>query len=517
MLVHSFLRDSGVRHPHKSALICGRDRISYQELDARANRLANGLVSLGVQRGDRVVIWLANSIDTVVSIFGTLKAGALFVVLNPDTKLHNLGYILRNCSASVLVTAAGNERAARRLLDEIPSLHHILIVGGNSTDVPAQHGLLCMQSWLVQQSDRQPEVGVIDQDLACLIYTSGSTGEPKGVISGHNNVVFAVDSIIQYLRNSSDDTVLNVLPFSFDYGLYQVLMTFRFGGTLVIENAFGFPAAILRSIEQYRVTGLPTVPTLTSMLLNADMSRYDLSSLRYLTNTAAAFPVAHIRSVQQKLPHVQIYSMYGLTECKRTLYLPPDRLSDKAESVGIPIPGTEVWIEDDSGKRLGAGATGELVVRGSHVMRGYWADPGLSERVYRPGPTPGERVLYSGDLFRMDEEGFFYFVGRKDDIIKSRGEKVSPREVEDIICRMTGVSEAAVVGIPDEMLGQSIKAYVVPSNQQLTERDVLSYCAERLERFKVPQSIEFRSELPRTSNGKIDKKALSRRQTKVGA
>ena len=518
MLVHNFLEDSAEHHPDKTALICGETRIPYSRLNACANRLANGLISLGVRRGDRVVIWLANSIDTVVAIFGALKAGAVFVVLNPDTKPRKLAYILDNCSAGVLICAGKNELTGRQLLADLPALRRVLTVVPGEDAVPDTGGptagatdaaVVRMGAWLPGQSERTPQSGVIDQDLACLIYTSGSTGEPKGVVSGHNNVGFAVDSIIRYLQNVPEDIVINPLPLSFDYGLYQVLMTFRFGGTLVLENAFGFPAAILRSIEQHRVTGLPTVPTLTSMLLSTDLSRYDLSSLRYLSNTGAAFPVAHIRAVEQRLPHVRVYSMYGMTECKRTLYLPPERLADKAESVGIAIPGTEVWIEDENGRRAGAGSTGELVVRGGHVMRGYWGDPELTARVYREGPTLGERVLYSGDLFRMDGEGFFYFVARKDDVIKSRGEKVSPREVEAVICELEGVREAAVVGLPDPVLGQSIAAYVAVESDDLNEREVLKHCARRLERFMVPQSIRFRSELPRTSNGKVDKKALA--------
>ncbi len=307
-----------------------------------------------------------------------------------------------------------------------------------------------------------------------------------------------------------EDIVISVLPLSFDYGLYQLLMTFSFGGTLVLEKGFAFPAAVLRRIEEEKATGFPGVPTLFAMLLQMDLSKYDLSSLRYLTNTAAALPVEHIQQLRDTFPSTRLYSMYGLTECKRTLFLPPEELDRRPGSVGIAIPGTEVWIEDSDGNRLGPEDVGELVIRGSHVMQGYWKNPEATERWYRPGRYPAERLLYSGDLFRMDQDGFFYFVARKDNIIKSRGEKVAPKEVEQAIYKMPGIQEVAVVGVPDALLGQAIKAFIVCSaGTELTQKDVQRHCAAHLEDYMMPRHIEFRRSLPQTSSGKIDKKALA--------
>jgi len=348
----------------------------------------------------------------------------------------------------------------------------------------------------------------IDLDLACLIYTSGSTGEPKGVMCDHGNVDFAAASIISYLKNVEDDVVIGLLPLSFDYGLYQLLMTFRFGGTLVLEKGFVYPAAVLERMQQERVTGLPGVPTIFAVLVKMDMTPYDLSSLRYISNTAAALPPSHITELRRRFPGVAIYSMYGLTETKRALYLPPDEVDRRPGSVGIAIPGTEVWLEDDEGNRLGPGQIGELVIRGRHVMRGYWGDEAATARRYRPGPLPGERVCYSGDLFRMDEEGYYYFVARRDDIIKSRGEKVAPKEVENVLYALEGVVQAAVIGIPDPILGQAVKAFVVVDGRTLSEREVLAHCRANLEDYMVPRQIEFCRELPKTDSGKIKKSAL---------
>jgi acyl-CoA synthetase (AMP-forming)/AMP-acid ligase II len=350
-------------------------------------------------------------------------------------------------------------------------------------------------------------VATIDLDLACLIYTSGSTGEAKGVMSDHDNVDFAASSIISYLRNVESDIVLNALPLSFDYGLYQLLMVFKFGGTLVLERSFTFPAQILQRIQEERVTGFPGVPTLFSILLSMDLGAYDLSSLRYLTNTAAALAPSHISRLREKFPSVLLYSMYGLTETKRTLYLPPEQLDRRPGSVGIAIPGTEVWIEDATGRRAPAGEVGELVVRGRHVMRGYWESPEATRLRFRPGPIPGERLCYTGDLFRMDEDGYLYFVGRADDIIKSRGEKVAPKEVENVLHMLPGVS-AAVVGVPDPVMGQAVKAFLVVVGEPMSEARVLAHCRAHLEDFMVPKFIEFRDALPTTASGKVQKTEL---------
>ena len=256
------------------------------------------------------------------------------------------------------------------------------------------------------------------------------------------------------------------------------------------------------------MTGFPIVPTISALLLQIDLTKYDLSALRYITNTAAALPTTHILGLRARLPQVKIFSMYGLTECKRVSYLPPEQIDRRPTSVGRGMPNEEVYIVDEQGHRLASG-TGELVIRGSNVMKGYWELPEETARMLRPGPLPGERLLFSGDLFRMDEEGYLYFVGRKDDIIKTRGEKVSPREVENVIYELPDVVEAAVVGVPDAVLGQAIKAVVTLRDAaSLNEQDVLRHCANRLENFMVPKHVEFRAVMPKTSTGKIDKKTL---------
>jgi long-chain acyl-CoA synthetase len=511
-LVQDFLEHSAERLPDKIGLICDGRRLTYAEIDEMANRLANALVDLGICRGDRVGIYLNNSVETVVAIFATLKAGAVFVVINHTTKRDKLHYILNNCRAAALV--ADSRLDLTGLADDadpaVASLKGVILcAAGSAEGRKSRIPLQLLEAVLAKYPSTRPSRKCIDRDLACLIYTSGTTGDPKGVMSDHSNVVFAASAIIEYLGNVQDDIVLNVLPLSFDYGLYQLLMTFSFGGTLVLEKSFTYPAAVLKKIEQEKVTGFPGVPTIYAILLPMDLSAFDLSSLRYLSNTAAALPVNQIEQIRKKFPNATLFSMYGLTETKRTLFLPPAELDRRPGSVGIPIPGTEAWLEDDEGRRLEPGQVGELVVRGRHVMRGYWEAPEATAKRYRASDIPGEFSCYTNDLFRMDEDGFFYFVSRKDDIIKSRGEKVAPKEVESILYLLPGVHEVAVVGIPDPVLGQAVKAFIVSTNPQLTEKHVLAFCRSQLEDYMVPKVVEFRTELPKTSSGKLTKVGLT--------
>lgn len=510
LLVHDFLENSAVRTPDKIALVYDDQRLTYGEIDARANRLANALRANGVERGDRVVLFLPNSVELVVGIFATLKANAVFVVVNHTTKQDKLAYMVNNCRAKALVSRARQSEMITAVLANAPSVVYTIYTDKGADEAAAvQERAVAYEAIQESYPEERPLRQTIDQDLACLIYTSGSTGDPKGVMSAHCNVVFAVNSITTYLENVAEDIVICFSPLSFDYGLYQLLMVFKFGGTLVLEKGFTYPVQSLKRMEAERVTGLPGVPTIFAILLNMDVSGYDLRSLRYITNTAAALPPSHIKKIGEIFPWATMYSMYGLTETKRTLYLPPEQLPYRPGSVGIAIPGTEVWLEDEMGSRLAPGEIGELVIRGGHVMRGYWENPEATAQRYRPGPIPGERVCYSGDLFRQDEEGFFYFVGRGDDIIKSRGEKVAPKEVENVLYDLPGVVETAVIGVPDPILGEAIKAFIVTSDSTLTEKEILRHCRTHLEDFMVPQIVEFRSELPKTSSGKITKKDLT--------
>lgn len=511
MQLEEFLENSARRSGDKTALVVGERRLTYGDIERQANRLAHGLIAAGVERGDRVMVYLENSVEAIVAVFAILKAGAVFVMINPTTKAEKFSYILNHCRAAALITDGA----------KLDSIRHCIagsalkaVFAEALADGERQNGrrILRLESILVDEgiSSEPPPKRSIDMDLAALVYTSGSTGHPKGVMITHLNAVSAAHSIIAYLENSADDVVLNVLPLSFGYGLYQAFMMFRVGGTLILERSFTYPAAILGRIVRERVTGFPMIPTISAMLLQMDLSKWDFSHLRYLTNAGAAMPLDHIAKIRKLMPHVKIYSMYGQTECTRVTYLPPDQIDIRPGSVGRGMPNQEHYIVDAAGNRVGPGVVGELVVRGSHVMKGYWEMPAETEKALRPGLFPWEKVLHTGDLFKTDAEGYLYFVGRKDDIIKTRGEKVSPREVEDVLFALPGVAQAAVIGVPDKMLGSAIKAVIVPRpGVRLTEQEVLAHCASRLDDYMVPKFVEFRDEMPTTASGKVAKLILS--------
>jgi long-chain acyl-CoA synthetase len=511
MLLQEFLERSSERFPDKVALVAGGRRLTYRDLDTESNRLAHALGDLGVAYGDRVVVFLDNSPEAVVSLFGALKADGVFVVLNPTMKADKLAYILNNCRATALLTNAARWETAGAAASSAASLKGVLLFGEPGVGIEAPIPLVKWNEARDSLPATRPSRKAIDIDLASLIYTSGTTGNPKGVMLTHRNMVSASTSITTYLENTESDIILSVLPLSFDYGLYQVLMSAQFGGTLILEKSFLYPYDVINALKRERVTGFPLVPTISAILLQLEGLRKErFDHLRYISNTAAALPVSHIRGLREIFRGAKIYSMYGLTECKRVSYLPPEEIDRRPTSVGRGMPNEQVYLVDETDRVITEpDIVGELVVRGANVMKGYWELPEETARMLRPGRYPWERVLYTGDLFRMDAEGFLYFVSRKDDIIKSRGEKVSPKEVEHAIYELPDVLETAVVGIADEVLGEAIKAYVVlKQGSALTAKEITAHCMRTLEDFMVPKVIELRDALPKTASGKITKKGL---------
>jgi len=507
-LLHNLLERTAQRAPDKIALVVAGQRFTYAQIDSEASRLARGLGARGVARGDRVAIFADNGVEVVVSIFAALKAGAVFMPVNSLTKGDKLAYLLNDSRAACLVTTQALREIWERALANNESVRACVVSG-----LPAHDGnerLSSYEAVLADDSQELKSSSTIDQDLASIIYTSGSTGEPKGVMLTHLNMVSAAQSVNGYLGMTGEDVILCALPLAFDYGLYQVLMGFMVGATVVLERSFAFPVKILQTAASEAVTVFPGVPTMFSMIMGlGNLAQFDLSRLRMITNTAAALSERHIRELRELFPQATLFSMYGLTECKRVTYLPPQQLDIRPTSVGRGMPNEEVWLVDEQSRRLPNGSTGELVIRGSNLMRGYWEKPEQTARRLKPGPYPGEMVLYSGDIFRTDEEGYLYFVARKDDIIKSRGEKVSPKEVENVLYALDGVQDAAVVGVPDEVLGEAIKAFVVlrPGCRH-SEKDVLRHCQGRLESFMVPKHVAIVGELPKTDTGKIKKTGL---------
>ena len=509
MLVDRLLERAAARTPDAEALVCAGQRLSYAQLEAEVRRVAAGFAALGVRRGDRVAIHLDNGTDAVLSIFGALRAGAVFVPINPTTKGEKLGYVLRDSGASLLVSDRRSASVVADARAAAPASMPIVLTGttpARGTEEIAFPFLTLAQA--VAGGGGVPDAPRLDLDLAALIYTSGSTGRPKGVMMTHANVLSATASIDGYLQNRPDDTILDLLPLSFDYGLYQLFLAMRSGARVLLERSLAFPTVMLDLMARERVTALPIVPMVAALLLKHDLSAYDLSALRYITNTGAVLPPAHIAALREQLPHVRIFSMYGLTECKRVSFLAPEDLDERPTSVGKPMDNVEVFVVDEQGRRSAHGV-GELVVRGANVMQGYWNDPEATSRALRPGFFPGERLLFTGDQFRIDADGYMHFLSRTDDVIKCRGQKVSPREVENVLHGAPGVSEAVVIGVADALMGEALEAYVTLTTGTATgEREILAHCARHLEDFMVPRSVSIVDALPRTTTGKPARREL---------
>jgi long-chain acyl-CoA synthetase len=505
-LLHDSLLAAADLEPGKEALVVDGKRYSYSELLDRSLRFARALQDLGVERGDRVVVFTDNSLFCVTSIFGSLLAGGVFVVVNPQTKEDKLEYILDDSEAAILVTEGSIARVASRARQAVPSLK-ATICGAHPEEID---GMVDFDDLVAGAEPSPRDPGTIPSDLAALIYTSGSTGRPKGVMMTHQSMVFATGSVAEYLRLGPEHRILAMLPLAFDYGLYQLLMSVRMGATLLLERSFVYPAQVLKRLEEEEATVFPGVPTVYSTLVSMhERSPLRFPSVERVTNTAAALPQSFHDPLREIFPNALIFRMYGLTECKRVSYLEPELLEEKPTSVGRAIPGTETMVLDDDGNPVRPGETGVLYVRGPHVMAGYWRQPEQTAEMLKEGPVPGERMLCTHDHFTVDEDGLLYFVGRSDDIIKSRGEKVSPAEVEDALYAIQGVREAAVIGVPDALLGEAISAYVVREDgSELTDRDVVAGCRERLESFMVPSRVVFLEDLPKTASGKIRKQGL---------
>ena len=510
-LLRDGLLASAARHPDKDAVIVEGRPYTYAELYEASKCLSKALIDRGVQRGDRVAIYMDNTWPCVVSIYAILLSGGVFFTVNPQTKADKLEFILNNSESKILLTDTHLSKVYTQALEQTPLVKNVISSGKELDSVALKD--ISIESFDDVLSNCDPidsPVKIIPNDLAALIYTSGSTGFPKGVMQTHQSMVFAAWSLIEYQRLSENDRILLVLPIAFDYGLYQLLMTIKLGATLVIERSFTFPAKIYQRIEELSVTVFPAVPTIFAMMISSHKNKkLYFPSITRITNTAAALPADFIPYLHEIFPNALIYKMYGLTECKRVCYLEPELIDINPGSVGRAIPGTEVYLLSTEGNPVPVGEPGILHVRGPHIMAGYWNDPERSEKMLKPGKLPGEKVLCTHDLFKMNEEGLLYFIGRSDDIIKTRGEKVSPIEVENILHGIAGIKEVGIIGVKDNVLGQAIKAFVVLElGSDLTDKMIKKYCLSHLENFMVPNEIIFLDKLPKTSNGKIDKNAL---------
>lgn len=518
-LIHQMLRTSALRRPAKEALVHGEERLSYAEFDRRVRGLAAGLRQAGVERGDRVGVHLEPSIAQCVSVFGISRSGGVFVPIHHVLFPEQVAHIASDCRMKGLITTGARLPALGRALRDLPPLEFVVVVRGEDAPGPLL-ATRAFEELCGMPSPREWRDVAIGKDLAAILYTSGSTGKPKGVMLSHEQIMAGSTIVSSYLEITESERILAVLPFSFDAGLNQLMTGVQQGATVVLTT-FLFGREIVETLLRERITGLAGVPTLWGLLAqpSSGLNRQPLPHLRYATNTGGRLPESVLHTLRRALPSTRIFLMYGLTEAFRSTYLPPEELDRRPDSIGKAIPDTEILVVGPEGRSCGPGEVGELVHRGPTVSMGYWGQPELTARILRPHPwlpaevCSGERVCYSGDLVRADEEGFLYFVGRRDNMIKVSGFRVSPSEIEEVLFQSGQVREAAVIGVPDEILGEVVKAFVVPQEGVAPDPDALvSFCGKRLPRHMVPRSIETLDTLPKTSSGKVDYPELRRRE-----
>lgn len=518
-LVHHLLRSGLEGRQQKEALVHKDERLSYRELEAQSNRLANALIRAGLHRGDRIGIYLDKNISQVISIIAVSKAGGVFVPINPLLLPDQFGYIVSDCKIKGIITSRKQIDVCKDILSGNPSIVFMMTTDNSREDLQVQ-SCLNLKTVLQSESSNPPQEKALSQDLGAIIYTSGSTGKPKGVMLSHANLISGARIVSTYLKINQEDRILAVLPFNFDYGLNQLLTAFRQGGTLVLIS-FNFPNEVVQMLIKERITGLAGVPPFWSIISQPSSSLHchQFPHLRYITNSGGAVPISLLTSLRKSLPTTDIYLMYGLTEAFRSTYLPPGELDRRPASMGKAIPETEISVINKDGKICRPDEPGILIHRGPTVSMGYWGQPEATNEVLRPNPllpkelAYSEKVCYSGDWVKKDEDGFLYFIGRDDTTIKSAGYRISPTEVEEVLYSTEGVREAAVIGLPDPVLGQIIKAFVVLHDGKDVQQDeILLFCAGKLPRYMVPRWIEIVKSLPKTSSGKIDYPSLKRQE-----
>ncbi|HNT38979.1 MAG TPA: acyl-CoA ligase (AMP-forming), exosortase A system-associated [Rubrivivax sp.] len=520
-LLHDLVSRAAALWPERPALTTGGRSLPYAALQDALQAFAAGLMQLNLQRGERVGIYLEKRLETVVASFGAPAAGAVMVPMNPLLKAEQVAYIARDCNVRVLVTSPERLALLAPVLAECPDLRHVVL-----TEQPAQPPALpagvALHEWAaLQAAPARAGHRVIDTDLVAILYTSGSTGRPKGVVLSHRNMVAGAKSVASYLGNGPEDTLLAALPLSFDAGFSQLTTAFHSGARVVLLN-YLLPRDVLRALERERVTGLTAVPPLYIQLTQLDWPAAIGEHLRYFANTGGRMPRQTLDALRARVPRARPYLMYGLTEAFRSTYLPPEEVDRRPDSIGKAIPNAEILVLREDGSECGVDEPGELVHRGALVGQGYWGDAEKTAERYKllpvgiggrqAGQMLPEFAVFSGDTVRRDAEGFLYFVGRRDEMMKTSGYRVSPTEVEEVLYATGLVGECVAFGVEHESLGQAIQVIATaPEGASALDLEaLLAQCRQRMPAYMVPHGIEpAAGPLPRNPNGKIDRKLLA--------
>ncbi|MFQ5964667.1 MAG: acyl-CoA ligase (AMP-forming), exosortase A system-associated [Candidatus Scalinduaceae bacterium] len=520
MITQTILKYSSIKFPEKHAVVSSSKCIKYKELESLSNKLAALLIEYGIKRGDKVSVYLPKSIEEVISIFAIVKAGGIFVLLNPVLKKNQVEHIINDCGIKILISNNTKLKYINYQKHEFKSLSKLLLFEEKTDYSPhtSSEKTINVSNAIENIEENFIQPACVPSDLATIIYTSGATGKPKGIMTTHQNLFEGTEIISKYLDMNVNDIILGILPFSFDYGLDQLLTSLRVGGTIVLHD-FLFPEDTLKVIAEQKITGVAGVPVIWNIIAEVEnISReYKFPQLRYITNSGGKLTRQNVFKLMEIFPDAKLYLMYGLTESHRSTFLDPSMVKSKPDSIGKAIPNVEVYILNEENKPCKPGETGELVHRGALISMGYWNDPVRTNEVFRPNPLlpedtlQSEKVVYSGDLAKYDEEGFIYYVGRKDDMIKKMGYRVSPTEIEEAILKMKKISCVIAVCIELENLEQDILCYVILQKKaKCSKSEILQFLRNNIPSYMMPREIVFKESIPISPNGKIDKSSLKK-------
>lgn len=497
--IHELTRQADQQSPDAIALLYRQQQVTYRQLQQLITRLSGQLKQLELPAGARVAIYLPKQVGTVVAMFAASEAQCVFVPVNPLLRPTQVKHILDDSQASVLITSEQRADMLDSQLSHCVHLQYLAILKDKATELDLD----------LQSFDGQPSSLPVPENLAAILYTSGSTGLPKGVMLSQHNLLLGAASVNQYLEITAHDRLLAVLPFSFDYGLNQLISAFMAGASLVLMD-YLLPGDVIRAVARYQVTGLAGIPSLWKQLALLEWDHDCRRSIRYITSSGGVMPVTVSASLIEKLPHTDIYLMYGLTEAFRSTYLPSGQIDERPDSIGIAIPNAELHLINSSGKPCTTGEPGELVHAGPLVTLGYWNAPDKTAKRYRPLPGEDQLVVWSGDLVRQDAQGYYYFLGRMDAMIKTSGYRVSPAEIEVVAHAARPHTQLAAAGVPHPALGQAILLVVEKLEQVSDKKLFMNACKQQLPGYMVPLAVESMEQLPHNTNGKIDRIALAR-------
>jgi len=491
-------------NPYKTAVIVKGIEYKYTGINDSVIKLYSWFVNNNSLLNERVLFYGNNGIEFIISLFATNKVSGTFVPIAPNVNIERLRFIISDCSPKIIFIE--KQLLNNKILKLLEKLNITCIVIGKQ--ITNQNILF----WNKIMQTEFPSINISNKkdDLALIIYTSGTTSFPKGIMSLNSQIIFVSQAINSVIQNKKTDIILCGLPFSFDYGLYQIFLSFLVGATLVIED-FYYLMSIPKLLINYKITGFPIVPSIIiSLVKSGSIDKQKLPDLRYITSTGDTLPIEIIQYLNANFPNIFVYPMYGLTECKRVSIMPIEKLKNNESSVGLPLPNTSVKIIDEQGNEVQPNVTGELIVEGQHIMEGYWNNKEKTQNKFRIDTSTGKKTLFTGDYFHRDENNFLYFDGRKENFIKSKGQKISPKEIECLLNKYEYIESSIVIGVPDYILGEAIFVFVrVLKNINVNKQQILLDCQKKLPKEYFPKYIKIMTdEFPLTTNGKIDRKKL---------